>query len=164
MRTACLAIAGFAALAAALAACSKDAEATGTAPDFTLEEIEGGQVSLSDYRGRAVLLVFWAVGCPPCRREVPALIEVSDRYRAEGLTVLAVNAWNEPPEAVRQFAGQQGIRYPVLLRGRSAALQYSIRAIPAVFYIDPQGRLAGNHVGLLSLDELEAGVKKILPR
>lgn len=75
-----------------------------------------------------------------------------------------MNAWDETPETVRGFVGQQGIRYPVLLRGRSAAMKYGVRGIPSAFYIDPQGRLAGSHVGLSSLEEIEAAVKEILPR
>ena len=78
--------------------------------------------------------------------------------------MLAVNAWDEPPATVRGFVGQQGIRYPVLLRGRSVAMKYGVRGIPATYYIDPEGTLIGSDVGLSSLEELEDAVKKILPR
>ena len=78
--------------------------------------------------------------------------------------MLAVNAWDEPPATVRGFVGQQGIRYPVLLRGRSVAMKYGVRGVPAAYFIDPEGQLVGTHVGLSSLEELEAAVKEILPR
>jgi hypothetical protein len=75
-----------------------------------------------------------------------------------------VNAWDEPAGTVRQFVGQQGIRYPVLLGGSSAARKYGIRGVPTAFYIDREGTIVGSKVGLASLQVMEAQVKKILER
>jgi cytochrome c biogenesis protein CcmG, thiol:disulfide interchange protein DsbE len=130
------------------AGCSK-AGASGVAPDFTLRSLDGQDVTLSSLRGRPVLVVFWAVGCPPCRQEVPALIDLKKRYGSSdnGLAVLAVNAWNESAQKIEAFAGEKGINYAVLLNGMPVARKYSVQGIPTAVLIDPEGNIIHRETG-----------------
>ena len=81
-----------------------------------------------------------------------------------GFTVLAVNFWDEPEDAVRAFAKDKGLNYPILLGGKSVGRKYGVRGIPANFYLDPQGRLVSSQEGLEDESAMEAAVKAILPR
>jgi thiol-disulfide isomerase/thioredoxin len=136
------------ALFASLAAGCGKAGASGAAPDFTLKTLEGQEVTLSSLRGRPVLIVFWAVGCPPCRQEVPALIELKKRYGGDrGLAVLAVNAWNESPQKVEAFAEEKGINYALLMNGRPVAQKYGVQGIPTAVVIDPDGNILHRETG-----------------
>ena len=89
-------------------------------PDFTLETVDGKTVSLSDYRGRPVVINFWATWCAPCREEMPLLQETYDAHRDDGLVVIGVNV-RETPEKVKRFLAEVGVEFPVLLDSEGAA-------------------------------------------
>ncbi len=108
------------------------------APDFTLADIDGKPHKLSDYRGRDVILVFWATWCGPCKLEVPHLKELRNGYSKEKLAILAVSA--EAAGLVKGFAGEQQINYTVLLNPGQLPEPYSkVEFIPSSFFIDPEG-------------------------
>lgn len=108
------------------------------APDFTLPTLDGGRVSLADYRGRTVFLNFWATWCPPCKEEMP-FIEAIHREKDRDVVVLGVDL-GESRETVRAFARKNGITFPILLDGSTRVMeQYNVRYIPTSLFINPQG-------------------------
>jgi cytochrome c biogenesis protein CcmG, thiol:disulfide interchange protein DsbE len=111
------------------------------APDFTLETADGVPLSLSDLRGRVVLLNIWASWCPPCRAEMPALDRVQQALGAEGLTVLGIHATDQDSrEAAAAFLDQTPVGFPVVydLAG-DVGRAYRVRALPTTFIIDRRG-------------------------
>jgi cytochrome c biogenesis protein CcmG, thiol:disulfide interchange protein DsbE len=109
-----------------------------SAPDFTLNSIDGAPVTLSDLRGKVVVLNFWATWCPPCRAEIPALEDLSRKYDGKAV-VLAVNV-QEDPAVVLGFVREYGMTYPVVLDPRAEiARAYQVIAFPTTFFIDARG-------------------------
>ncbi|HKZ54370.1 MAG TPA: TlpA disulfide reductase family protein [Anaerolineales bacterium] len=111
------------------------------APDFTLDLLQGGQVTLSGLRGRAVIVNLWASWCPPCRAEMPALQRVYEANRERGLEILAVNTTFQDSEAeAAEFVREFGLTFPVPLdRTGEVSQTYLLRALPTTFFIDRQG-------------------------
>ena len=125
------------------------------APDFTLTDIKGNKHTLSDYRGKDVLIIFWATWCGPCRMEIPHLIELRKTVGEDKMAMLAIS--NEKPELVSGFAGQNVINYTVLLDTGSTPPPYNaIRGIPCSFFIGPDGKIKLATEGLISPGEIRA--------
>jgi len=129
-----------------------------TAPDFTLADINGKQHKLSDYRGKNVMLVFWATWCPPCRIEIPHLIELRKSVGTDKLAILAIS--DENTRLVKTFAADRKLNYTVLLnQGKMASPYNMVRSIPSSFFIKPNGKIKLATVGLLSSGEVKAILK-----
>ncbi|MCK5579589.1 MAG: TlpA family protein disulfide reductase [Planctomycetes bacterium] len=112
-----------------------------TMPNFTLSDLQGNQVSLSDFQGKTVLLVFWATWCPPCRKEVPLLKELHQKYQGKEFKIVAVNT-DRNVNKVKKFARDNKINYLVLHDSQQIASNlYKIRFIPSNFVIDSNGKL-----------------------
>jgi peroxiredoxin len=110
-----------------------------SAPDFTLETLQGETISLSDLRGQAVLVNFWATWCPPCRAEMPAIQQVYEKYRDQGFTVLAVDL-QESPAQVNNFAEELGLTFPILIDpDASVFIRYRVTGLPSTFFVDRAG-------------------------
>jgi peroxiredoxin len=111
------------------------------APDFTLDTLEGGSITLSDLRGRPVMLNIWASWCLPCRTEMPAIQRVHQRLAEEGLVVIGLNATSQDGEAAaRRFAQEFGLTFPIAFdRDGSASAQYELMGLPSTYFIDRQG-------------------------
>ncbi len=110
------------------------------APNFTLAELEGRTVRLSDYRGDVVLLDFWATWCGPCRMSIPHLIELQNEYADDGFTVLGVSLDRAGRDVVSRFVEKAGINYPVVMGTGAVQEAYGgIRSIPTAFLIDRDG-------------------------
>lgn len=127
-----------------------------TAPDFTLPAVDGREITLSDYRGRPVVLNFWASWCGPCRYEVPAFKALYERYPEEQVVIIAV-ATQDDPDSARGYAIADKLNFviPVDPRGIVAGL-YNIRGLPTTFIIDENGVITSIKVGpFLSVDEIE---------
>ena len=125
------------------------------ASDFTLEAIDGSEVSLSDYRGDVVLVNFWATWCPPCRAEIPDLEAAYQARSDDGFVVLGINV-EEPREAVAPFAQAIGMSYPVLLdRGGQVMKMYRAPGLPISLILDRDGVIQVRHVGFLTGEQLE---------
>ncbi len=109
------------------------------APDFTLQDLEGQTYTLSELRGRPVLLNFWATWCPPCRAEMPDIGKVYEAYQAQGFIVLAVTADDSYSDAA-DFARQYALPFPVLVDSSAAVARiYNINSLPTSFFIAPDG-------------------------
>lgn len=125
------------------------------APDFALTDLDGKEHKLSDYKGKKVLLVFWATWCPPCRKEIPDLIELRKTVSEDKLAMLAIS--NEKPDLVKSFVAQANLNYTVLLDPGTLPGPYNtINAIPSSFFIDPEGKIKLATSGLVSLSEIKA--------
>ena len=125
------------------------------APDFALTDLDGKEHKLSDYKGKKVLLVFWATWCPPCRKEIPDLIELRETVSEDKLAMLAIS--NEKPDLVKSFVAQANLNYTVLLdQGTLPSPYNTINAIPSSFFIDPEGKIKLATSGLVSLSEIKA--------
>jgi thiol-disulfide isomerase/thioredoxin len=142
------------------------------APSFTLVDLQGKKVSLADYKGKAVLLNFWATWCGPCKLEIPWLVKLRDQYKAQGFEVLGIESdnYDTDPKAyasyktgVEKSATALGIDYPVLLGGDSISEPYGgLDGLPNSFYIDRNGVVTKQIVGLADRDEIEANIKKAI--
>ena len=133
------------------------------APNFTLKDLSGKTVSLKDYRGKAVLVNFWATWCAPCKVEMPWFEKLSQQYASQGLVVLGVTAEDVPRDEAAKSAQSLGVSYPILLRGDTIANDWGgLDGLPSSFYINRQGVIVDETVGLYSKDEVEAIVKHLL--
>ncbi len=103
---------------------SNAAESRRTAPDFSLDDANGHTIRLSDYRGRVVLLNFWATWCPPCKIEIPWFVEFQNQYQADGLTVLGVSMDEDGWKAVRPFLAARKINYPIVVGNDDVSRRY----------------------------------------
>ena len=119
------------------------------APDFTLETLEGESVTLSDLRGQAVLINFWATWCPPCRSEMPAFQQAYADYENEGFILLAVNATlQDNPSDIAAFIEEFGLSFPVVLDTEGTVNQlYQVRSLPTSFFVDKEGIISEVVIG-----------------
>lgn len=117
------------------------------APDFTLPERAGGEMSLAGLRGEVVLINFWATWCGPCRKEMPLLEQIYQRYRPLGFTLLAVNVEEDSDGALR-WLEQTPVSFPVLFdRGNEVSRLFDVSAMPSTVIVDRQGRVRYVHYG-----------------
>lgn len=125
--------------------------------DFTASLLDGTTIRLSDYRGQVVMLNFWATWCPPCRREMPMLQTIADRYQE--FVILAVND-AETPEQIQPFVDRLGLRFPIVL-DETEQLQRMFRVMgyPTSIFIDREGRIFATHLGELNSEQLVAYIE-----
>lgn len=123
------------------------------APNWTLTDGDGHPRSLSDYRGKLVVLDFWATWCRYCKKAMPALQELHDEFADEGVVILGVNCRDKPEVDPAAFMRDRGYSYPVLLDGNSIAIAYQLRGIPAFYVISPDGRLMFKRSGFSAQQE-----------
>jgi len=134
-----------------------------TAPDFTLKDANGKVVRLSEYRGKVVILDFWATWCGPCRIEIPWFMDIQRKNKDRGFEVLGVAMDDEGWEVVKPFVAELGVNYRVLAGDDVTAQAYGgVDALPTTFLIDRAGRIAAVHVGLASRKDFEDGVEQLL--
>ena len=143
----------------------RGAEIGNLAPDFQLDNLDGQAVSLGDFRGKPVLVNFWASWCPPCRSEMPFIQDIfaDKKWADEGLVVLAIDI-GESPSAVSEFIKNYGLTFPVLLDiTKDVSLEYYVRAIPTTFLIDRDGIIREIRIGpFSSVTEIERSLGKII--
>jgi thiol-disulfide isomerase/thioredoxin len=133
------------------------------APDFTLESLDGKSMSLSDLRGKAVLLNFWATWCGPCKIETPWLVELQNQYGPQGLQIVGVEAGDDDKEEIAKFVKEMGINYPVLLGKDAVGDAYGgIPALPETFFIGRDGKIVGKMMGLRDRSDIEDSIKMAL--
>jgi len=133
------------------------------APDFTLQSLDGHAVHLSDYRGKGVLLNFWATWCQPCKIEMPWFVELQKQYGPQGLQVVGVAMDDASPEEIGKFAKELGVNYPILLGKESVGDAYGgVQFLPETFFINRGGKVVDKVFGLKSRSEIEESIKKSL--
>lgn len=133
------------------------------APDFELTSLDGRRVKLSDFRGKAVLLNFWATWCSPCKVEMPWFVDLQNKYGNDGLVVLGVALDDTDSDKIAKFASEMGVNYPVLLGTDKVSEDYgNVQYLPTSFYIDRDGKIVGKGTGLLARSEVEQNVQKAL--
>ncbi len=119
------------------------------APDFTLKDAAGKRVSLSDYKGKVVLLNFWATWCGPCKVEIPWFIEFEKQYRGQGFTVLGVSMDEDGWKAITPYVAEHHVNYPVVLGDEAVNERYGgIDALPTTLVIGRDGKVTAIHQGL----------------
>ncbi len=131
-------------------------------PNFSLESIDGKTVTLRDYKGKIILINFWASWCPPCQAEMPSLEAYYRDHKDDGFIVLAVNH-KEPQETVAAFAEKMDLTFPVLLdTDGSTAQTYGVTGMPTSFFVGRDGELLGYWPGALTQEMLEQGLTPVL--
>jgi len=120
------------------------------APDFTLPTLDGGALSLSDFKGKVVLLDFWATWCGPCRRSTPIIVSIYNEYHKKGFVALGINLDRESDmNKVAQYVNENNMDYPILINAFSVAEVYKVTGIPRFVLIDKQGRTVTEIEGLV---------------
>ena len=132
------------------------------APDFVLHDLEGKQVKLSDFRGKAVLLNFWATWCGPCKVEMPWFVEMQKQYGPQGLEIIGVALDDSGKEAIQKFAKEMGVNYLILQGHDAVGDAYGALGLPTTYFIDRTGKIIDSDSGLVSRSEIEENVKKAL--
>lgn len=132
------------------------------APDFSLPDLTGGQLTLSSYRGKVVLLDFWATWCDPCREEIPRFVDLENRYGNRGLQIIGV-AMDDGPEPVRDFYERFKMNYPVAMGNAKIGEVYGgVLGLPIAFLIGPDGRIQAKHMGATDISVFEKEIVSLL--
>lgn len=127
----------------------QSASSAQTAPDFTLTDINGKKISLSQFKGKVVVLDFWATWCPPCRRGIPDLVAIKKQY-GDKIEIIGISVDQESATEVPGFVKDYKINYPVVYGNYEVTQKYGgIRSIPTSFVIDQEGNIVDQHVGLV---------------
>ena len=132
--------------------------------DFTIKDMNGANVRLADYKGKVIVLNFWATWCPPCKAELPGFIELYDQYKDKGLVILGVSG-DDDPETLKAFAGQWKINYPMLVGRDEQALLDAygpIYGYPISVIVGRDGSVCGRHIGPATKEEFEREIKALL--
>jgi cytochrome c biogenesis protein CcmG/thiol:disulfide interchange protein DsbE len=143
------------------------------APEFSLEDLNGKKLSLSSYKGKALLVNFWATWCAPCKIETPWLIELRNQYAQQGFEILGISAddidrgnpakLSDEKKEIARFVQKMQMPYPVLIDGDSISKPYGgLDELPTTFFVDRNGTVIAAQLGLTSKDEIEANIKKSL--
>jgi len=133
------------------------------APTFVLSDANGSPVRLSDYKGKVVVLDFWATWCTGCKVEIPWFMEFQDKYKSQGLATIGVAMDDEGWQKVRPYVGEHPFNYPIVA-GDAAALakRFSVVGLPMTLLIDRDGRIAESHAGMIDKNGWEQEVREVL--
>ncbi len=133
------------------------------APDFSLEVLDGSTMRLSDLRGKAVMLNFWATWCGPCKIEMPWFVDFQKQYGGQGLQIVGVAMDDASKEDIAKFAKDMGVNYPILIGKEAVGDQYGgVNALPETFLIGRDGKIVDRIIGLEGKAEIEESIKKAL--
>ncbi len=141
------------------------------APNFILTDAKGDAVNLSTYKGKIVLLDFWATWCGGCKTEIPWFMEFDAKYKDHGLAVIGVSMDEDGWKTVRPFLAQEkdpetgghiAMKYPVVIGSDSLAKQYNLTSMPMTLLIDRDGRIAVSHSGMVEKDDWESKIRSLL--
>jgi len=141
----------------------KDSKTRKAAPDFSLKDVNGKVVKLSDYKGKVVLLNFWATWCGPCKIEIPWFKEFETTYKNQGFAVLGVAMDDDGWEAVKPYLTDKQVNYRVVVGNEQVSQLYGdVESLPTTFVIDREGRIASMHIGLVSKGDYATEIKQLL--
>ena len=116
------------------------------APDFTLKDMKGNEHRLSDYRGKVVIVDFWATWCPPCVLEIPHFVKFYNKYKEKGLVILGVSL-DTDLKRLENFVEDKKMEYPVLVNAQQVSVTYAVQAIPTAYIIDKDGKIREKFMG-----------------
>ncbi len=159
------------AAAATVQAALKSASARTEAPPFRLPDASGSTKQLTDYRGKVVLLNFWATDCGDCRLEIPSLVEIGQAFRKKSVAVIGISTdisdtdlknATEAWARVKPFVAFHQIAYPILMGDNEALKRYDTQALPVSYLIDTRGRVAATYVGLIDKENVKANINMLL--
>jgi peroxiredoxin len=149
-------------LAQGASATLQSAKERKAAPELALEDADGKQAKLMDYRGKVVVLDFWATWCHGCQQEIPWFAGFQREYGNKGLSVVGVSLDDEGWKVVRPFIKAAAVPYRIVLGNDSIAKAYAIGQMPDTFLIDREGRIAATYVGMVDKNDLETNIQKLL--
>jgi thiol-disulfide isomerase/thioredoxin len=130
--------------------------------NFTLKDMNGADVRLSDFKSKVLLLNFWGTWCAPCRAEIPELIKIADKYKDKGVVVLGL-AQQDTPEDLRAFAAEQKMNYPSLLSTEEVEEAFGpMWAVPMSFIVDRAGSICFKHIGPVTMPQVEKALQPLL--
>ena len=132
------------------------------APDFTLMDNTGHPLTLSAYKGKVVLLDFWATWCGGCKLELPWYIQFDKQYRGKGLAVVGVSMDDEGMKVVKPFMAEKHMDYPVVIGSEALGKRFNLGEMPLTLLIDRQGRIAVAHAGVVDRDDFEHHIQQLL--
>src|SRR5205085_3776430 len=134
------------------------------APDFTLKDADGHDVKLSDFRGKVVLLDFWATWCGPCKFTIPELNNLQKKYGNKGLVILGVSLDEDGWPAIKAYTEKQKFEYTILLSTPEMMKAYDdkVDALPTAFIIDKEGKIRNKHEGITDTDVFDSEIKELL--
>lgn len=135
-----------------------------TAPEWTLKDSSGKEHKLSDYRGKIVVMDFWATWCGPCKRAMPTIQKIHEEYKDKGVVVFGVNCWER--DDAQKYMNDKKFTYGLLLKADDVATRYGVEGIPAFFIVDPTGKIAFSESGFgpNSEKEIRAALEKLLSK
>ncbi|MBI2118489.1 MAG: redoxin domain-containing protein [Elusimicrobia bacterium] len=134
-----------------------------SAPDFTVYDLANKPVKLADFKGKAVVLDFWATWCPPCLEDIPHFKKLHQKYSDQGLVILGVSLDESGRDHVKEFVKENSISYPIAMSNDRIVKDFGgIRGIPTTFIIDRNGKTVEKLVGYHDLEKFESLVKKVL--
>jgi cytochrome c biogenesis protein CcmG/thiol:disulfide interchange protein DsbE len=141
-----------------------DANKTGKAPEFKLQGIDGKEIKLSDYKGKIVIVDFWATWCGPCRMGVPDLVALQKEYKDKLVVIgISLDRVSGTEKDVKPFMAQYKINYPIIFGNETVVKDYGdIQAIPTSFIIDQKGNIVDKHVGLVPKEAYVSQIKSLL--
>ena len=139
------------------------AQSNTPAPSVALKDIKGHRFSLNEYKGKVVLVNFWATWCPPCRKEIPDLIRMQRDYRTKGLRIIGITYPPQTAAEVRRFAKRLRMNYPVVVGTKATKSRFtSSETLPVTVVVDREGRVRGVIEGIMYPDEFDQTVKPLL--
>lgn len=139
------------------------ASARKAAPDLRIADLDGKNLTLGQYRGKVILLDFWAVDCGGCKVEIPWYVDFDRKYRSRGLQLIGIDMYGETPEKIRAFMAKSGMQYPVAVGTDALGARFGLQAMPLTLLIDRQGRIAVSHAGIVDRDAFERDIQELLP-
>ncbi len=132
------------------------------APDFSLVGLDGSSVSLTKYRGKVVLLNFWATWCEPCRKEIPEFMEFQNNYGPRGFQVLGISM-DDDAKPVLKFRDEFHVNYPIVMGSAAVGESYGgVLGLPITFLIDREGRIYAKHIGAANSVQIETEIRQLL--
>jgi cytochrome c biogenesis protein CcmG, thiol:disulfide interchange protein DsbE len=143
---------------------TKPAASGNLAPDFTVTDLDGRKLTLSDFRGKVVLLNFWATWCAPCRSEIPHFVEMQNKYGPQGFQVIGISM-DDDAKPVREFYQEYKLNYPVAVGDDKLAERYGgVLGLPINFVIDREGRIYAKHLGATDVSVFDQQVQELMAK